>query len=190
MPANGARAAAASSSASRLWTTTGSPSSSASASCASKRRRCCCRRREAADRVEAGLADRDRLRMREQLAKLVEPLGLRLRRLMRVDAERRVDAVVALGDRERSAARLDPGADGDDPRDAGLRVRARRASLRARRTRRGARARRSRRGGGFHPRELLGDDELGVELREERRRLAQRLPGGKRARLPAAGPDS
>ena len=70
--------------------------------------------------VEPGLADRDGLRMREQLAELVEPAGLRRRRLVRVDAERRVRRPsCALGDRERGAARVDPGADRDDPRDAG-----------------------------------------------------------------------
>src|SRR5205085_8336892 len=37
----------------------------------------------------------------------------------RIDAERRVDAVVRLGDRERPAAGLDAGADRDDAGDAG-----------------------------------------------------------------------
>ena len=73
-----------------------------------------------ANGVEPGLADGDRLGMREQLAELVDALRLRRRGLMRIDAERRVDAVVRLGDRERSATRVDPGADRDDPRHAGL----------------------------------------------------------------------
>ena len=40
----------------------------------------------------------------------------------------------------------------------------------------------------FHPRELVLDDLLRVELREERLRLAQRLPGLELARLPAPRP--
>ena len=51
--------------------------------------------------VEAGLADRDGPRVAEQLAQLVDPPGLRCRRLVGIDPERRDDAGVRLGDRER-----------------------------------------------------------------------------------------
>ncbi len=65
--------------------------------------------------VEAGLAHRDRFRVLEQLAQFVEAARFGSRRLMRVDSERRVDALVLLCERERGATRVDPGADGDDP---------------------------------------------------------------------------
>ena len=66
--------------------------------------------------VEARLADRDRLRTVEQLAQLADAVRLLAGRLVRVDPERREDAVVLLGDRERSAAGLDSRPDRDHAR--------------------------------------------------------------------------
>ena len=134
--------------------------------------------REATDRVEAGLAHRDRLRMSQELAELGEALGLGLRGLVRVDPEGGMHALVALGDRERRPARLDAGADRDDSGDAGCLVRARSGPQQAHRTRRDARASRSRRCGGLHPRELVGDHLLGVELREQRLGSRSVCPAG------------
>src|SRR5437764_5240350 len=69
-------------------------------------------RRVVAEVVEPDLPDRDRLRALQQRADLLEVVLLA--RLMRVDADDRVDAVVRLGE-------LDcvTGADRQDPRDAG-----------------------------------------------------------------------
>ena len=57
-----------SSSAARVWMTTGLPVAAASASCASNSSCCAVGRRVVAEVVESGLADRDRARVREQLA--------------------------------------------------------------------------------------------------------------------------
>ena len=77
-------------------------------------------RRVVAVEVEAGLADRDRALVGEQLAQLVEPRRVGLGGLVRMDPERCEDAVVPLGDRERLAAGVEARADRDDPVDAGL----------------------------------------------------------------------
>jgi hypothetical protein len=61
------------------------------------------RGRELASVVEPGLANGDRFRVRQQLAKLVEPGGVGGSCLMRVDTEHREHAVVSLGKRERSS---------------------------------------------------------------------------------------
>ena len=77
-------------------------------------------RRVVAEPVEPGLADGDRLRMREQLAQRCEVVLGRRARVVRVDAEDREDPVVPLGERESPAAVVGVRADGEDPRDAGL----------------------------------------------------------------------
>ena len=127
--------------------------------------------------------------MREQLAQLADPVPPPRRRLVRVDPERRVDAVVLLGDRERGAARPIPVPiviDSRHPRlaravDAPRPV-LERVEVRVRVDHASA-AR-------LHPRELVGDDLLGIELAEQRVWLSQRLPGLERARLPARRPSS
>ena len=86
----------------------------------------------------------------------------RVAALMRVDAERGDDALVALGDLERAPARVDSRPDRHDPRDAGG-VRTCDDRVRLRRTRRGGRGCRSRRGRGL------------VDAREERRAPARAL---------------
>ena len=132
--------------------------------------------------VEARLADGDRLRVREQLAQLVDAPGFVAPGLVRVDAERRVDAVVPLGQSQGRAARLDAGADRDDPRHAGracARDRSRRVLERVEVRVRVDHAAR----GALHARELVGDDLLRIELREERSRLAQWSPRRQLARL-------
>ena len=78
------------------------------------------RRRIPANRVEPGLADRDRLRMGEQLAQLVESSGFGGAGLVRIDAERCEHAVVRVGDGECGATGLDAGTDGHDPGDSRL----------------------------------------------------------------------
>ena len=71
-----------------------------------------------AEVVEARLADRDRARVAEQVAKLVEAVRVGLVRVVRVDAEDGVDAVVLLGERERLVRARDAGGDGDHAVDA------------------------------------------------------------------------
>ena len=75
-------------------------------------------RRVLAEVVEAGLADRDGARVREQVAQLVEPVRVGLVGVVRVDAESGVDAVVLLGKRERLVAARDARRDGDHAVDA------------------------------------------------------------------------
>ena len=104
MPRESASAASVSSSAARVWITTGFPSSAASSSCGGEEPPLVVGRRVVAEPVEPGLADRDRLRMREQLAQRGEIVRRRRPRLVRVDAEDREDAVVPLGELERAAA--------------------------------------------------------------------------------------
>ena len=58
--------------------------------------------------VEPGLADRDRLRVVEQGAELADALRLGRRGLMRVDPERRVDAVVRASGRARDGTSRSP----------------------------------------------------------------------------------
>jgi len=70
-----------------------------------------------AEVVEAGLADRNRARVLQELAQLVE-VGRRTG-LVRMDPEGRVDALVRLGELERPATAGDGGGDVDDARDAG-----------------------------------------------------------------------
>jgi hypothetical protein len=70
--------------------------------------------------IEARLADRDGALVPKQLGKLVEPPRLRTAGLVRVNAERGEDAVLAFCDRERRAAGIDSRADCDDTLDAGL----------------------------------------------------------------------
>src|SRR5436853_7668011 len=77
-------------------------------------------RRVVAVPVEPGLADRNRLRMAEQLAQLREIGFGRGARLVRVDAEDREDAVVPLGELERPAAVFHVGADREYARDTRL----------------------------------------------------------------------
>jgi hypothetical protein len=74
----------------------------------------CC---ETANGVESRLTHCDRLRVREELSELVDPVCLGSSSLMRVDTERGVDTFVRVRDRESSSARVDSGADRDDPRD-------------------------------------------------------------------------
>ena len=64
-------------------------------------------RRVVAEVVEPGLADRDGALGREQLAELVEPVSVLAAGVVGMDAERRVDAVVALGELERLPRALD-----------------------------------------------------------------------------------
>ena len=100
--------ASVSSSAARVWMTTGLPSSAASSSCRVEEAALRVVRRVVAEVVEAGLADGDGALVGEQVAQLVEPLGLGAAGFVRVDAERRVDAVVLRRRaRARCAARLD-----------------------------------------------------------------------------------
>ena len=73
-------------------------------------------RRVVAVVVKPGLADGDGLRVREQLAELVEVA--RLSRLVRMHAETRVDAVLLLGARKRCAGRCDRGRNVDHARHA------------------------------------------------------------------------
>ncbi len=173
------RAASVSSSAARVWITTGLPSSAASASWRSKSSLLGCTGRVLAEVVEARLADGDGARVAEQRAQLVDAVRVVLVRVVRVDAEAGVDAVVlaprARGPRVRRRA-------GSRRRSRGRRrrpVRARGSPEPARG--RGARGCRSR------PAELFVDDRL-VELLEERRGFAKRLAGWKLARLPATAP--
>ena len=70
--------------------------------------------------VEPGLADRDRLRVVEQGAEVVELLRVAVRGLMRVDAEGGEHSRLPLGDREGGPARVEPRADRDDAIDTGL----------------------------------------------------------------------
>src|SRR5687768_7093155 len=70
--------------------------------------------------VEPGLAHCDDALVAQQLLELVEPLGLGAARLVWIDAQRRVDALLALDYRQRAAARIDPRPDGDDAADARL----------------------------------------------------------------------
>ena len=65
-------------------------------------------RRVVAEEVEAGLADRDRALVGEQSAQFVEPLGVVVGRLVRVDAEGRPDAVAVPRDLERRPAGVEP----------------------------------------------------------------------------------
>src|SRR5207237_1272082 len=66
------------------------------------------------------LADRDRALVCEQLAQFVEALRVRLGGLVRMNAERCPDTVLAPRDRERLPAGIQPGSDGDDPLHPGL----------------------------------------------------------------------
>ena len=58
--------------------------------------------------------------MPKKLGELVRPSRLGTAGLVGVDAERGENAALAFGDRERRAARVDSGADGNDTLDAGL----------------------------------------------------------------------
>ena len=58
-------------------------------------------RRVVAVVVEPGLADRDRAVVDEQLTELVEPLRVRVSRVVRMDAEGGVDTVLGVGELER-----------------------------------------------------------------------------------------
>ena len=106
--------------------------------------------------VEPRLAHRHSLRVREQGTELADALRFRRRGLVGIDAERREHAVVRRRELERRPARVDAGADRDDPRRPRRRARAR-GSLPAPRTRPDARACRSR-----------GCDGRRVDPREER----------------------
>ncbi len=77
-------------------------------------------RREIAEEVEPHLAQRHHLRgaAREALHRLEVGLG-GLGRVVRMDADRRVDGAQALGQRHRGRIRLPVGADGDHRGDAG-----------------------------------------------------------------------
>ena len=97
---------AVSSSAARVWITTGLPSSAASVELRGEEAALGVARRVVAEVVEPGLADRDRLRVREQARAARRGRPRRpLRGLVRVDAEDREDAVVALRELERRAGR-------------------------------------------------------------------------------------
>src|SRR4029079_1955506 len=83
--------------------------------------------------VEAGLSHRDDLRVDEQPTQLAKTRCVRRRRTVRVYAQCGDNTVVALGDPERAATRVDarpdrhdpPDAGGASPRDHGVRLRAR-----------------------------------------------------------------
>ena len=77
-------------------------------------------RRVVAEEVEARLADGDCAVVAEQLGELGDASRLVACGLVGMDAEHRVDPLVLLGQRERRPARVDPGADRNDPRDACL----------------------------------------------------------------------
>ena len=83
-----------------------------------EQRALCVSRREVVEVIEPGLPDRDRARMLDQSAELVEPRRLGSAGLVRVDPDGRVDALLRLGDRKRGPTGFDPRADRDDPRDA------------------------------------------------------------------------
>ena len=91
--------------ASRLWTTIGEPELVRQGQLRIEQPALLRRSGIALHVVEAGLADRDRLRMSEKPAQLVEAARFGSRRLMRVDSERRIDAVMLLCERERGATR-------------------------------------------------------------------------------------
>src|SRR5689334_1875457 len=76
-------------------------------------------RRVVPEEVEPGLADGDRLRVVEQRTQLADALGLDPAGLVRVDAERRVDALVAFGEHKGRLRLRERGRDGDDAFDAG-----------------------------------------------------------------------
>ena len=82
-----------------MWTTTGSPSSVRHLELAFEQTPLLLRRGEAANVVEPGLADSDRLRMAKELCQLVEPGGVVGRSLVRVDSEGRIHAGVLVRDR-------------------------------------------------------------------------------------------
>ncbi len=68
--------------------------------------------------VETRLPDRDGPRMAEQLDELIGAGSLRATRLMRIDPDSGVDALLGRGDRERGVTRGNPRPDRDDARDA------------------------------------------------------------------------
>ena len=115
--------------AARVWTTIGRSSSAASASCAAEEAALLVLRVAAVVVVEPRLADGDRLRVVEQSAELGDARRLGRRGLVRVDPERRIDAVVR-GQVERPPARVDPRADRDHARDSRPRARAVERTLR------------------------------------------------------------
>ena len=109
-----------SSSAARVWITTGFPSSRASGELALEEELLRVVRRVVAEVVEPRLAHRNGLRMREQRLQLGNVVCLRAAGLVRMDAERRVDAVVRVREGERVARAGERRRDRDDPRDARL----------------------------------------------------------------------
>jgi len=68
-------------------------------------------RRQIAVVVEPGLADRDDLRVRREPLELIEKRFAELSGLVRVEADRRVDELVALRELDRAEARLEIEAD-------------------------------------------------------------------------------
>ena len=72
-------------------------------------------RRVVAVIIEPGLPHRDDTIATEQISELVEPPGLGIRGLVRMDAQRGEDALVPFRDLERGPALLDARADRDDP---------------------------------------------------------------------------
>ena len=94
-----------SSSASRVWMTTGFAELGRELELRLEQAPLVVARGVLAEVVEAGLADRDGALVCEQLAQLVEAVGVGLVRVVRMDAEARVDAVVLLGERERLVRR-------------------------------------------------------------------------------------
>ena len=134
-------------------------------------------RRGAVVVVEARLAHGDRTLVAEELAQLVDAMRLVASRLVRVDPERGADAVIRRSELERGPARSDPGADRDHATHPGL-ARPRESAVGSSSASRCACV-------SITPRvaarcialQLVGDDLLGIELRVERPRLAQLLPG-------------
>ena len=121
MPSKPSSAAAVSSEAARVWMTTGLPSSAASSSCALEELALAVARRVVAVVVEPGLPDRDgALGCGEQLAQLVDGGRVGSPAWCGWIPSAAKTPVVSLGDGERLAAGVEPGADRDDPLDPGL----------------------------------------------------------------------
>ena len=107
-----------SSSALRAWMTSGSPVSRAAAICVRKPCACAGPRRLVVVVVEPGLADRHDLRMRRQPDQLVGRDVELLGGVVRMRADRAIDLVMRLGDRQHAGEALHPRRDRHHAADA------------------------------------------------------------------------